>query len=152
DPAAVPGADVTALRRRAYKQAEKTAADVLDCAKKEGATEAPGSDVLGGISKAVGTRPEGTGAYHILVISDFAQSDSTVDLYHDSLAPADREMIIARLNAKARIPDLSGTTITYYGFGAGYAPSQAGRVALLRAFWAELVTGPGHGTAPVQGN
>ncbi|MDF5757497.1 hypothetical protein [Spongiactinospora sp. TRM90649] len=146
-PPSPPGGNVGEIRRRALVTALRSAAGMLECAKAEEKRASQGSDVLGGISRAVGVMPGGQGPRRILVISDFAQTDSTMNLYRDKRL-GDREHraeLIARLNADARVPDLSGSQVVAYGFGAGFSPNPD-RVDLLRAFWNELLTGPAKGT------
>ncbi|MFI6324077.1 hypothetical protein ACIBG8_41585 [Nonomuraea sp. NPDC050556] len=140
DQAHQPGDDVAANRADALDVALEGAATMLACAQKD---EYKASDILGGIDRAVGGRPPGDGVYEMLVISDFAQTDATMNLYKEKLDDKQRrEELIAELKADARVPNLSGTQITAYGFGKGFS-KVPGRTNLLLAFWNELITGAG---------
>ncbi len=116
---------------------------MLTCAVNEERNLYNGSDVVGGISKAISFRPPSDEVYEILVISDFGQSGANIDLYRDKALGEKnhREELIAQLNSVARIPNLRGANVSACGFGAGFD-----RVDLLRAFWNELITDPGKGT------
>ncbi|GAA1255725.1 hypothetical protein GCM10009677_02080 [Sphaerisporangium rubeum] len=145
DPPKKANTDRDRIRAAALQNVKTNATAMLKCAKQEEDTVAPGSDIVGGLRRAVEKRPDGTGYYEILVISDFGQSAGGIDLYHDRQlgSKQHRTVLIAKLAAKARIPDLSQAHITTRGFGAGLP-----EVGLLKAFWVELITGPGKGTVP----
>lgn len=137
DPALPPGSDVEYERGEALKRARDSAEKMLACAQQD---EDPGSDVVGGISKAVSGRPQGSGTYQILVISDFIQRDAKISLYKEKdLTKNRREELVAEFKADSRVPELTGVQITQYGFGLGYT---VGPVSQLRAFWEDLIPIP----------
>ncbi|GAB3968100.1 hypothetical protein GCM10029978_036870 [Actinoallomurus acanthiterrae] len=138
-----PGADRGAVRRGARTDAVNAARKMLACAQGKG--QVKGSDVIGGVARIVRQRPEGSGTYHVLVVSDFAASDATTDLYTANLAdPAVRGALVRK--AAGRMQDLAGVALTTRGFGAGIS-AQPAKFGPFTQFWTELIRAE-HGAVP----
>ena len=146
DPDDLPaGADRDATRTDGRNQAKKAAQDMLTCAQQD---QNAGSDVVGGLRRVVNERPKDQGIYRVLVLSDFAQNDRTMNLYRENLADRGRRAeLIRKLSSMQRIPDLSGVRLTIYGFAIKISnrPDKRGP---FETFWTELITGPAKGAKP----
>lgn len=143
DPDSTGAVDRTALRAGRRGDAVKQAQQMLGCIRDSLARNGPdGSDVVGGLKVLTDNRPTaGSGAYHVLVVSDFAQYDQDTHFYLGSQRlddPAVRKQIIDGWAKDDRLPDLKNATVTASGYQVllhGTPHAKAG----FTAFWQELM-------------
>ncbi|MDT0309011.1 hypothetical protein RM780_18895 [Streptomyces sp. DSM 44917] len=116
----------------AMEQAER----LLDCAQERD----PGSDVLGALARVADAAPADAEAYHVLVVSDFAQHDASFVLGSTDLStPEARAEAMDGLAADGRLPQLPAGTVVYpAGYGMRYSDDPAAYDD-FDAFWRELL-------------
>ncbi|MER7764027.1 hypothetical protein [Streptomyces sp. NPDC097619] len=127
--------DVPAIRERALGKAVRAGRSLLECAQRT----QPGSDVLGGITRAAQGLPAGSGRPALLVVSDFEQADPEFSLTPKSIAdPAERGRAVEKLLGSRGTPPLEGTDVYPVGYGmsrwakpSAYEP--------FDAFWTEIL-------------
>jgi len=124
--------DPDEIRASRRALAEKRALELLTCAKQENSR----SDVLGALQHVARARPEGTGAYQVLIVSDMMQSGNGASVLHADLStPQLRAGEIQKLTS--RIPDLSGVVLYPTDLGRGVYSGQSAEN--VRNFWTELL-------------
>ncbi|USQ82936.1 hypothetical protein NFX46_03610 [Streptomyces phaeoluteigriseus] len=122
------------LQTRALAQAG--AEKMLDCARER----QPGSDVLGGLERAAKVPRDGDGTYHVLVISDFDQSDPDFRLSKFELeTPAQRDEAVDALVAVRGVPELPDTTVHRVGFAMRGGRTTPERVEQMGQFWQQVL-------------
>ncbi|MFI6498158.1 hypothetical protein [Nonomuraea typhae] len=143
DPDVSGNVDRDSLRAARQDAAVKRAGDLLGCVHTD-SREVPGSDVLGGLWRAVEERPAREVPYHLIVFSDFLATDPVgsthgLNLYTaDLTTPAKRRALIEQLAASGRIPNLSGVQLVTIGYGMLQSADPA-KFAGFDAFWTELL-------------
>jgi hypothetical protein len=141
DPDLGGNSDPEKVRTGRSKVARDDAHQMLDCAKKNAL-----SDVLGGLTRAAGQKPEGTGTYQILVVSDMLQNADGGSLYHTDLStPAAIGKAVQQWAPKA--PSLAGAELTITDCGVTMNSSQAAEA--VRNFWTQLLRTPQAGNPGV---
>ncbi|MFJ9716767.1 hypothetical protein ACIRPQ_12595 [Streptomyces sp. NPDC101213] len=135
-----PDGDQRSDRESLWKQtrvlAEAGAEKMLDCARRR----QPGSDVLGGLERAAKVPRDGDGTYHVLVISDFDQSDPDFRLSKFELeTPAQRDEAVAALVAVRGLPELPDTTVHRVGFAMRGGRTTPERVEQMDRFWQQVL-------------
>ncbi len=130
--------DPNAVRTERRAKALSLAESVLACARKS-PLSVGGSDILGALARAVTQRPDGTGTYHVLVVSDLIEDDGTVNLYRtDSIGtPERRANLISYLGQHGRIPNMTDMSLEISDRGRNYSSNPADSVNFT-AFWAAL--------------
>jgi hypothetical protein len=125
--------DPDTVRAATRKEALTRSLRLLDCARKESFD----SDVVGALRKAGTTRPDGTGPYAVLVVSDMIQHDERVNFLTQNIdTPEARAAIINQLGDLApRLPD---TVLYPTDLSTNLADARRGQD--VRAFWTELFT------------
>jgi hypothetical protein len=135
-----PDADKRSERESLWKQtrviAQAGAEKMLDCARER----QPGSDVLGGLERASKVPRDGDGTYHVLVISDFDQSDPDFRLSKFELeTPAQRDKAVDALVAVRGVPELPDTTVHRVGFAMRGGKTTPERVEQMGQFWQQVL-------------
>ncbi|TDC80101.1 hypothetical protein [Streptomyces hainanensis] len=126
--------DVRAAQRAV---AEGVATELLDCAR----TTESGSDVLGALSRVADSAPEDGEAFHILVVSDFIQSNLEPGLTEQDLTtPESRAALIDLLAEQGRVPSLADAVVYPAGYGMWFSRDPED-YADFDAFWTELLEG-----------
>ena len=156
DEAGTEGVDQASLEagRRAF--AVKQAQDELTCAQKEEQKQMSGggTDVFGALTRAVRQRPDGTGTYHVLVVSDLIQDTANADLYHQNLStPASRTKLITSLVFKGLVPNMSGMALEITDFGRDLSVGGSSgdlKSADFNDFWQQLFASKAAGAPQVQ--
>ncbi|MFJ6982422.1 MULTISPECIES: hypothetical protein [unclassified Streptomyces] len=135
-----PDADKRSDRESLWKQtrvlAEAAARKMLTCARQR----QPGSDVLGGLERAAKAPRDGKGTYHVLVVSDFDQSDPDFRLSKFELeTAAQRDTAVDALVAGRGLPELKDTTVHRVGFAMRGGRASPERVEQMGQFWQQLL-------------
>ncbi|WP_416977617.1 hypothetical protein [Streptomyces sp. T028] len=116
--------------------AEAGAQKMLECAR----DRQPGSDVLGGLTRAAKVPRDGDGTFQILVISDFEQADPGFKLSKYKLAtPAQRNTAVDAMVDGRNLPDLPDTTVYRVGFAMRGTKTTPEHVEQLGEFWKQLL-------------
>ncbi|MDT0318975.1 hypothetical protein [Streptomyces millisiae] len=137
DPEGDPTLDREEVRAAQRAVAEGVATELLDCAR----TTQPGSDVLGALNRVSGSAPGDGEAFHILVVSDFIQSDVGSGLDEQDLTtPESRAAVIDGLAEQGRLPRLADAVVYPAGYGMRFS-RQPADYADFDAFWTELLEG-----------
>ncbi|WP_306213505.1 hypothetical protein [Actinoplanes sp. RD1] len=132
DPDLGGNSDPETVRAGRRKLALQKAQEMLACAKQK-----PYSDVLGGLGRAAQQKPEGSGTYQILIISDMLQNTPQWSLYKTDLTnPAAITRAVQRRAASA--PRLTGARVTITDCGVTLPSSE--KAQQVRAFWTQLLS------------
>jgi hypothetical protein len=135
------------VRAGRLEKAKKDAAWVLACAQKKD----PLSDVLGALSRAVTQRPDGSGAYQVLVVSDMLENDASVHLERDDLStPQQRRAVIDRLVHDERIPNMRDMSLEVTDRARGIQARDPVKYGQIAAFWRELFASKAAGSPEVK--
>jgi hypothetical protein len=116
------------------KLAVKRAHDLLDCTR---TSRNRASDVLGALRLALRNKPEGSGAYRILLVSDMVLHDEHVDLNTADLSTAAKRADVIKKLAPVT-PGLKGAELFPTDLGKGTAGST--RSKFISDFWHELLS------------
>jgi hypothetical protein len=124
---------VRAANRLAAKKEVQT---LLTCIKSD-PRSVDGSDILGGLAALADRRPDTTGTYQLLVISDFVIYVAGRSVGSDLATPEARQRAVNRY--RSQIPNLAGADVTTAGFGVLYSddPQKANDFDL---FWRQVLT------------
>ncbi|MET9558875.1 hypothetical protein [Streptomyces tauricus] len=134
-----PDADKRPEREGLWKQtrvlAGAGAEKMLKCAR----DRQPGSDVLGGLARAADV-PRADGTFHVLVISDFDQSDPDFRLSrYELVTQPERDTAVEELVDGRGLPDLPDTTVYRVGFAMRGGKTNPERVEQMQQFWQQLL-------------
>ncbi|MBQ0847270.1 hypothetical protein J8N05_03405 [Streptomyces sp. BH-SS-21] len=134
-----PDSDKRSEREGLWKQTRVLAgagADkMLECAR----DRQPGSDVLGGLDRAAKV-PRADGTFHVLVISDFDQSDPDFRLSKYELGTQpERDTAVEELVSERGLPKLPDTTVYRVGFAMRGGRTNPERVDQMQQFWQQLL-------------
>ena len=135
-----PDSDKRSEREPLWKQyrvlAEAGAEKMLQCARER----QPGSDVLGGLTRAAKVPRHGDGTFQVLVISDFEQADPDFKLSKYELeTPAQRDTAVKALATGRSMPDLPDTTVYRVGFAMRGGKTTPERIDQMGEFWQQLL-------------
>ncbi|MEU5179817.1 hypothetical protein AB0G49_07165 [Streptomyces longwoodensis] len=136
-----PDSDKRSERQSLWTQtralAEAGAEKMLACAR----DRQPGSDVLGGLARAAKVpREDPKATFHILVVSDFDQSDPDFRLSRYQLAtPAERDKAVEALVHGRGLPHLPHTTVYRVGFAVRGGKTTPQRLEQVDQFWQQVL-------------
>lgn len=138
DPAVTGNVDRKRLWAAGRAKALKQTLDLRQCIRTDPRSTG-GSDVLGGLAAVEQRRPAGATHFSVLVISDFMQTDKSVNLYQDDLrTPAKRAALIEKIAKEGRVPNLSGMRLSAAGYGLLQSKDPT-RYAGFDLFWRQLL-------------
>lgn len=129
DPDLGAGTDQDTIRAGRRAKAVKDAKAVFDCL----APKKPMSDVMGSLARAADQRPDGTGTYYVLVVSDMLQNDPAFALTHADLSSNASRAAVLNGPLKDRVPDLSGMELEITDCARTLGDPR--KSAQVRAFW-----------------